>query len=199
MSEQTKTVFVVDDELMVLAAVEGSIKSLGCEVKCFQAPAQCIDALKNEAPCHLLVSDVNMPEIDGVQLLEKVKELRPLLPVIFITGFGSVQLAVKAVKLGALNYIEKPLDEDVFLPIISEALEQVSFDSGLVTDSLTDVEKQVVALVAEGHSNKQIAHMIDRSIRTVENHRQRIQKKLNLSSSADLVKVAVRLGLKTGT
>lgn len=196
MTDEIKTVFVVDDELMVLAAVEGSIKSLGCNVKCFQTPAHCIEALQGDEPCHLLVSDVNMPEIDGIQLLEKVKELRPLLSVIFVTGFGNVQLAVKTVKLGAINYIEKPLDEDVFLPIIKEALDGISFESGTITESLSEVEKRVITLVAEGHSNKQIAHLIDRSIRTVENHRQRIQKKLNLSSSADLVKVAIRLGLK---
>ena len=187
-------VFVVDDEPRVLSFMSECISGVECRVRSFSHAADCLKALKTE-PCDLLVTDVNMPDIDGMALMKQVREIRPLLPIIIVTGYGDIPLAVRAVKEGAIDFVEKPLDENSFLPIVKKALSQRSKASRVDASTLTPAERKILQLVAQGKTNKEIATMLGRSLRTVENHRHRLMQKLRAESVADLVKVALKMGL----
>jgi FixJ family two-component response regulator len=184
-------VFVVDDEPMVRKALKQSLESLNVHVICFPTPQLCLDALKEER-CDLLITDVNMPEITGIELLEQVRSIAPLVPVVVVTGFGSIPLAVQAVQMGAADFIEKPLDEEVLLPKIQKILASTQESNDT---EISPAEQKVLHLIVEGRANKEIAFLIGRSMRTVENHRHRLMKKLNVASTAELVKVALKRGL----
>jgi FixJ family two-component response regulator len=133
-----------------------------------------------------------MPELSGIELLEKVRSIAPLVPVVVVTGFASIPLAVQAVQMGAADFIEKPLDEEILLPKIRKILESTLQPSD---SQLSPAEEKVLRLIVAGRANKEIAHIVGRSIRTVENHRHRLMKKLKCSSTAELVKVALKRGL----
>ena len=187
-------VFVVDDDDAVRKAVSRSVAAAGVSVESFSSAQECIGALKKNV-CHLLITDFNMPKMNGIELVARAKKLQPLLPVIVVTGFGEIQLAVKAIKCGASEFVEKPLDEESFIPLIKNSVRCVEKADSLHGQALTEAELKVLTLVAEGKVNKEIAYELDRSIRTVENHRHRIGRKLNVSSTAELVKIAIGLGL----
>lgn len=189
-------IFLVDDEPRLLLVLEESLSTLGVAVRAFSTPADCLRELAS-SPCSVLVTDFTMPGMDGLELLQEVRAIRPFLPVIIITGFGDVPLAVRALKEGAFDFIEKPIDEKVFLDKVREALER-SAESHLDVQSLTETERKVLEMVAAGGTNKEIAHQIGRSIRTVENHRYRLMHKLGVESTAELAKLAVAMGLTGG-
>jgi FixJ family two-component response regulator len=129
-----------------------------------------------------------MPGMDGISLLEHIREISPLTSVLLVTGYGSVANAVKSMQLGAADFIEKPLDESVLLPKIRRLLH--SHDVGNI-EELSPAEQKILELVAAGKANKEIAYVLNRSVRTVENHRHRLMKKLGVSSTAELVKIAL--------
>jgi two-component system response regulator FixJ len=180
-------VFIVDDEPLVRKALKQSIESLSARAVCFPTPQSCLEALRTEQ-CDLLITDIHMPEMDGVELLGRVREVAPLVPVVMITGFGSIPLAVRTVQMGAADFIEKPLDEEQLFPKLQKLLEPV-YESN--DHRVTLAEQKVLDLIIEGKANKEIAFLIGRSIRTVENHRHRLMKKLGVSSTAELVKVGL--------
>jgi len=180
-------VFVVDDEPSVRRAVQQSLEALDVDVVCFPGAELCLDALKEER-CDLVITDITMPEMDGLTLLERAREVAPLTKVLMVTGYGSVPLAVKSMRLGASDFMEKPLDESVLLPKVEALLGNCDTPDG---DNITPAEEQVLELVAEGKANKEIAYLIGRSKRTVENHRHRLMKKLGVGSTAELIKVAL--------
>lgn len=183
-------VFIVDDEPIVRKAIKGSVESLGARVVCFPTAELCLEALQSEH-CDLVITDVNMPEFDGVALLNAIRERHALVPVLIMTGYGSVPLAVKAMQLGAVDFIEKPLDEAILLPRVERFIRQTGVGSA-AEEGLSPVEERVLELVADGKANKEIAYILGRSVRTVENHRHRLMKKLGASSTADLVKFVLR-------
>lgn len=192
-AEKKNIVYVVDDESMVLKAVTQSIAKLGCHAYSFNSAQSCLLA-QEEKICQLIVSDINMPGMDGIELLKKVRQNWPETKVLLVTGFGDIPLAVEALKLGAADFVEKPLDEEVLLPKVSALLKEFNEKQAL---PLSEAEIKVLRLVASGKSNKEIAYLIDRSIRTVENHRHRLMKKLKVDSHADLIKIALASGLTT--
>jgi FixJ family two-component response regulator len=129
-----------------------------------------------------------MPEMDGVSLLENIRRVSPLTPVLLVTGYGSVPLAVKSIQLGASDFVEKPLDETVLLPKVQAILQAKGYSHDT---ELSIAEQRVLELVADGKPNKEIAYLLGRSIRTIENHRHRLMRKLGVASTAELVKVAL--------
>lgn len=185
-------IFLVDDEPSLRKALRVSLESLGVKVICFENPALCLESLKEEH-CDLLITDKNMPVMDGISLLKEVKECFPSLPVVVMTGCGDVTTAVQCMKLGAQDYIEKPLDEEIILPKVAAILRQ---NRTIKYQDLSDAERQVVSLIADGRSNKEIAHILDRSVRTVENHRHRIMKKMKVTSTAELIAAVVKAEIK---
>ena len=190
-----KIVFFVDDEPQVCKAVSQTISTAGnCRVYCYDDAKSCLAELKRRSRCNLVITDVNMPDMDGIAFLEEIKNVRPQLDVIIVTGYGDIPMAVRAVKAGALDFIEKPLDEATFLPIVKTALSKCG-PGVLAEDFLTRAEIVVLKEIAKGKSNKQIAATLNRSVRTIENHRYRLMRKMEASNMVDLVKKAMKMGV----
>lgn len=191
-NDNANPIFVVDDEPLVVKAVCQSLQMGGYQARGFTSPILCIEVLASE-PCALILTDVNMPQLNGIDLLAKVKEIRVSIPVIVMSGVADIPLAVRAVKNGAVEFLEKPFEEEVLLSKVKGALESTTNDG---TAALTATESRILAFVSEGKTNKEIAYLMDRSIRTIENHRHRLQQKLGVNSTAELVRIAIRLGVK---
>ena len=186
----TPRIFFVDDEPQVCKAVKRTLERLPAQITCFSNAADCLQALQNES-CDLLISDVNMPEMDGMALLDEVKRIWPALPVLIVTGYGDIPLAIRAVKAGAEEFIEKPLDKPKLLKVVSSMLRRSLPDRKSINRALTETETKVLRFILQGRSNREIAQTMHRSIRTVEDHRNRIMAKLGVHNVVDLVKKAM--------
>jgi len=180
-------VFFVDDKPKVCKMVGRTLKQAGLKVTCFTCAADCLKQLRSQT-CDLLITDVKMPEMDGIELLTEVKRIIPSLPVLVVTGYGDIPTAVKAIKVGSLDFIEKPLDRQSFLSAVESALKRNAQPHRLVGDVLTKTETIVLRLILEGKSNKEIARLRHRSVRTIEDHRSHIMHKLGVDNLVDLVK-----------
>jgi len=189
-----QSVFVVDNELKVLEVVGETLGSLGIEVTCFVHPAKCLERLSSQK-CDLLIADLKMPEMDGMELVASVKRMAPWVPVLIITGYGDVRTAVSAIKAGAVDFIEKPLDKQNLVRTVKAILQENVLPNASVGKPLTAVEAKILKLVIDGKSNRDIAELLKRSVRTIEVHRAHMMDKLGVNSLLDLVKRAVALGL----
>jgi len=124
MTNKTKQhIFFVDDEPKIWKAVCRTLEQLGAKVSCFERATDCLEQLRKRR-CDLLITDVKMPEMDGLELLAKVKRMLPKLPVLVITGYGDIPMAVKALKKGASDFIEKPFNRQSFLAAVESALKR---------------------------------------------------------------------------
>jgi FixJ family two-component response regulator len=194
MTDKSKAhIFVVDDNPDVLEVISLILASAGFEYSCFTKADDCLKQLHKRS-CVLLITDVRMPGKDGMELLSEAKHAIPWLPVIVITNYGDIPIAVKAVKAGAFDFIQKPLDPETFLTIVGSALNQDFLADILKGKPLTATEMIVLRLILKGNSNKEIAHILKRSVRTVEVHRSHIMHKLNADNVVDLVKKADVMG-----
>ncbi len=182
-------VFFVDDEPKVCKMVGRTLEQAGFQVRCFARAAECLKQLRCQT-CDLLITDVKMPEMDGIELLNEVKRIIPSLPVLIVTGYGDIPMAVKALKAGSLDFIEKPLDRQSFLSAVKSALKQNTRTPVPVGHVLTETEIRVLRLILDGKSTKEIARLRHRSVRTIEDQRGKIMHKLNVDNLVDLVKQA---------
>ncbi len=189
-----KRVFFVDDEKSVCKAVKATLISK-YEVTCFNEPKSCLNALDN-SHCHLLISDLTMPDMNGLELLKKIKAAKPGLPVLILTGYGSIPSAVEAVKEGAADFIEKPIDADYLLQVIENTLDDNKMDHDLLGKTLTPTETEILKYTVEGLSNKQISNKISRSVRTVEDHRCSIMHKIGAANTAEMVRIGMKMKLE---
>jgi two-component system response regulator FixJ len=189
-----KHIFFVDDEPTIREVVKETLENSNFTVSCFGSPFECLTRLRSKK-CDLLITDLKMPEKDGMELLTDVRHLAPWVPVLMITGYGDISTAVKAMKAGAIDFIEKPLEKKNFVQKIRSILENnISTHPDLGT-SLTRTEKRILQLVLEGLSNKEIANLLHRSARTIEVHRAHIMHKLGVDNLVDLVKLVASMGL----
>jgi two-component system response regulator FixJ len=189
-----KHIFFLDDEPTVREVVRETLENSNFTVSCFDSPFECLTRLRSKK-CDLLITDLKMPEKDGIELLKDVKHLAPWVPVLMITGYGDIPTAVKAMKAGAVDFIEKPLDKKNFVRKIRSILKKnVATHSNLGT-SLTRTEKRILQLVIDGMSNKEISTLLHRSARTIEVHRAHIMHKLGVDNLVDLVKCVATMGL----
>lgn len=186
-------IFVVDDDKCILEAACVLLKDANYECTCFSSPIECVESL-NSRVAELLITDVKMPGMDGLQLLAETKRRCPWLPVIVMTSYADIPMAVQAVKAGAFEFIEKPFEVEVFLETVGLALKENELDDFLVGRPLTKTEKVILRLILEGMSNKGIAYRLQRSERTVEVHRSHIMRKLDVDNVVDLVKRATSMG-----
>jgi RNA polymerase sigma factor (sigma-70 family) len=197
-------VFVVDDDESVRRALERLIRSLGLAVETF-ASAQ--DLLRRKPPTGraCIVSDVRMPGLSGLDLQNELSKFGFAMPIVFMTGHGTVPMTVRAMKAGAVDFLQKPVDEQALLDAIHQALErsgreheQRSEHEGIRgrVDSLTVREREVFELVVSGMLNKQIAAQLGASEKTIKVHRGRVMQKMQADSLADLVRMAERLGVR---
>lgn len=189
-----RSIFVVDDEPKVCEAICQTLEGVGAKVTCFGSAAECLERLRRQK-CDLLITDLKMPQMDGVELLTNARVLAPWLPVLIITGYGDIPTAIKAVKAGAVNFIEKPLSKDDFMRQVESLLKESERRDPHVGASLTKSESRVLQWILSGKSNRQIADLLHRSVRTVEVHRSSIMRKLGAESLIDLLKAAAKMGL----
>ncbi|HUA32553.1 MAG TPA: response regulator [Candidatus Binataceae bacterium] len=199
--DATLEIAVIDDDLSALSSLARLLKSAGIEVKTF-ASARDFLADPNDALVDCVVSDLRMPEIDGLTLLEQMAELAPELSMVFITGRADVPSAVRAMKEGAVDFLEKPIRGERLIDAIDRAAQSTrrrrASRAHLETlrlryQRLTGRERQVFALVTQGLLNKQIAYELGTTDKTVKVHRARVMDKMEAESLADLVRMASAL------
>lgn len=198
-----QTVFVVDDDDAVRDSLAMLLRSVGLPVEAFDSGIGFLERFRPEmSGC--LVLDIRMPKMSGLEVQQRLRELGARLPVIFITGHGDIPMAVQAIKEGAADFIQKPFRDQDLLDRIHSALAEDSRlrsedtqRSGLAAHyaSLTEREREVMGMVVAGKANKVIALDLNLSQRTVEIHRARVMEKMEARSLADLVKMAIELGV----
>ena len=194
-------VFVVDDDDAVRDSMVLSLRVAGHKVEAFTSAKAFLDS---EAPNRngCLVTDIRMPEMDGLELQEELVRRGAKLAVVMVTGHGDVPLAVRAMKAGALDFLEKPFPREMLLASVARALETAAKPG---TDaraqevreklkSLTPREREVFALVVAGKQSKVVAYELGASPRTIEVHRARMMKKMEAQNLQDLVRMALALG-----
>jgi FixJ family two-component response regulator len=194
-----ETVFVVDDDTAVRQGLRFMLRAAGYSVEAFPSARSFLeDYDPRRGGCLLL--DVQMPQMTGLELQQRINVRGWRIPVIFITGHGTVPLAISAMKAGAFDFIEKPLREDALLESIERALhwndrayeerlERATLQARVA--SLTPREREVFELVAMGEPNKVIARHLGISFRTVELHRAHIIEKLQARSLSDLIRMGI--------
>jgi len=197
------TVFIVDDDTAVRDALKFLMRSVGRPVETFGSATEFLDAYRDDRP-GCLVLDIRLPGMSGLELQEKLIERRAIVPIIFITGHGDVPMAVEAMQAGALDFLQKPFRDQDLLDRINQALEKDAANRQALKElnairerlaSLTAREREVMNLVVHGKANKVIAGDLKLSQRTVEIHRARVMEKMEARSLADLVKMAIDLGV----
>ncbi len=195
------TVFVVDDDKAVRRFLSGLIASIGLKVETFSSAQELLDADEPSRPGCLLL-DIRMPGMSGLELQKELSSRNIRIPIIILTGHGNVQVAVHAMKEGAMDFIEKPFNNELLLDRIQKAVaESVQADTIRVkrdeiadrAQLLTPRERQVQDMVAAGETNKAIARHFDISEKTVEIHRAKVMEKMQAKSLADLVKMVAVL------
>jgi len=187
-------VFFVDDESKVRLVVRRILEQAGMHVTCLSSVDECLSHLEDER-CDLLITDVKMPGRDGIELLIAVKELQPWLPVVVVTGYGDVPMVVKALKAGADDFLEKPLDRDILLRTVRDTARKSTAQSALLDHSLTKAEMKVLFHILEGKNNREVGDALNRSPRTVEVHRHHVMRKLNADSVVELFQRAADMRL----
>jgi two-component system, LuxR family, response regulator FixJ len=197
-------VAIIDDDKAVLEALSSSFRFRGLEVHAYEGAQQFLDALDAGLLVDCVVSDVRMPGIDGLSLHRILSERRIPAPFILITGHGDIQMAVDAIKAGVTDFVVKPFNEDRLLNAIktavAEAYRHVSGGEQLTemadrVSRLSERQRQVMQLAAEGLTNKEIARAMDIGTRTVESYRAWVMERLGARNLADLIKIAMRLGM----
>ncbi len=192
------TIFIVDDDASVRTALKRLIESIGYEVKTFDSARAFLEHGPQDGPA-CLVLDVRMPAMSGIELQEQLVKAGLGMPIIFITGHGSIPMSVKAMKAGAVDFIEKPFDDQKLIDAVNIAIkenekfrkEQAQIkDIRCRIDSLTPREHEVFSLVVSGLLNKQIAFDLGMSEKTVKVHRARVMEKMKAKSLAALVRMA---------
>jgi FixJ family two-component response regulator len=193
------TVYVVDDDEAVRDSLQWLLEGKDYRVRCFDSAESFLSRYDpREVAC--LIVDIRMGGMTGLELQDKLVERRSPLPIVFITGHGDVPMAVNTMKKGAMDFIQKPFQEEALLSLVERMLEQAreSFNAYQNTASreallakLTSREAQVLERIVAGRLNKQIADDLGISIKTVEAHRANIMEKLGANTVADLLKIAL--------
>lgn len=203
MSRPTPTVHIVDDDRSFRISVERLVELSGYRSAGYESATDLLEKLSTLEPgCVLL--DVNMPGVDGLELQRRLAELAPQLPIVFVTGYGTISSSVRAMKAGAEDFLEKSASSDDLLAAIKSGLDRSQQRSAeqerskalkALVASLTKRESVVFDLIVRGKRNKQVAYEIGTSERTVKAHRRSIMDKLGARSLAEAVSIAERLGL----
>lgn len=195
------TVFVIDDDKAVRHFLRGLIASVNLRVEAFTSAQEFLAAYRSSSPGCLLL-DIRMPGMSGLELQQELNARGIDLPVIVLTGHGNVQVAVHAMKAGAVDFIEKPFNNELLLDRVQKAVAKSvdTYENRIKRDEilnrrklLTPRERQVLDLVVAGESNKGIARHLHISEKTVEIHRAHVMGKMQAKSLADLVKIVSTL------
>jgi FixJ family two-component response regulator len=196
-------IHIVDDDRSFRTAVGRLLSASGYSISLYGSGEELLAQLPGTAfGCILL--DLDMPGLSGLALQERLVEQAPLLPIVFLTGHGDIRASVQAMKAGADDFLEKPATSEALLDAIGRALHRAEsrrdeFDRAQAErsrlESLTPREFEVLRLIVRGKLNKQIAHVLGTSERTVKAHRHNLMEKIGARSLAETVSIAERLGL----
>ncbi len=203
MPSEKAIVHVIDDDEAIRQSLAFLLQAAKLEVKTYGSAMAFLDALP-DAAASCVITDIRMPGMSGVELLRRLKELKIAVPVIVITGHGDVALAVEAMKAGAVDFLEKPFDDDVLLASVQSALkrqdgetkrhsERLEIEGRLA--GLSNRERDVLGGLVAGRANKQIAFDLGISPRTVEIYRANLMNKMKAGSLSDLVRMALIAGI----
>jgi two-component system, LuxR family, response regulator FixJ len=203
MAAEKSIVHVIDDDQAVREVLAFQLGSAGIDVRTYESAAGFLKVAPTvQAGC--IITDVRMPELSGIDLLRRLRELKVATPVIVITAHGDIPLAVEAMRMGAIDFLEKPFDDEVLLASVRSALdkgdrdrtrqaERSSIQSRLAM--LSNRERDVLEGLVAGRANKQIAYDLGTSARTIENYRANLMIKMQAASLSDLVRMALIAGM----
>ncbi|HBT33185.1 MAG TPA: DNA-binding response regulator [Pusillimonas sp.] len=195
----SNTVFIVDDDEAVRDSLRWLLEANGYRVKAYSGAEEFLNTYDADQVA-VLIADVRMPGMSGLELQEELLARNAPLPIVFITGHGDVPMAVSTIKKGAVDFLEKPFNESDLRSIVARMLEQATEDAAKLQEQksqqailsrLTSREQQVLERIVAGRLNKQIAGDLNISIKTVEAHRANIMEKLEVTTVADLMKIAL--------
>ena len=201
MTEHEPTVFLVDDDEAVRDSLGLLMKSVALASRSYASANDFLAEYDPDCP-GCLILDIRMPGMSGMELQQKLIDMRAILPIIFITGHGDIPMAVEAMQRGAVDFIPKPFRDNELLDRINQALEDDRKNRDSLVEreevekrieKLTPREKQVLELVVQGKANKVIAGDLEVSQRTVEIHRARVMEKMQVRSLAQLVRIVLQI------
>lgn len=201
-------VHVVDDDASFRTAIERRLKKAGYAVNTYPSAQQLLDRLPDESEPGCILLDVRIPDLSGPELQDRLGKLGSILPIVFLTGYADVSTTVRTIKAGAEDFLTKPVSSEQLLGAIekamahhetSRALKRSQDKQRALLSTLTPRERQVFELVVQGRINKQIAQQLGATERTIKAHRHRVMEKMKARSLAELVSLADRLGILTGS
>jgi RNA polymerase sigma factor (sigma-70 family) len=197
-------VHVIDDDASFRAAVERRLKLAGYDVETYSSAQQLLDRLPDAEMPGCILLDVQMPGLSGLELQSRLIERGSVLPIVFVTGYADTPATVRAIKAGAEDFLTKPASSEQLIDAIERATaryqaarDQRSKFNSLreLVATLTPRERQIFNLIVRGKINKQIAHELGTTERTVKAHRHQVMEKMRVHSLAELVSNAERLGM----
>lgn len=200
-TQQEPTVFVVDDDPAIRKSLRWLIESVGLKVQTHELASEFLESYIPDVP-GCLVLDVRIPGMSGLDLQERLRERGHDIPVIIVSGYGDVPMAVRAMKAGAIDFLEKPVSDQVLLDYIQKGIERdIRNKQNLVQNkelierknSLTRREREVMGHVVSGQSSREIAELLNVSFKTVEAHRAKIMKKMKAKSVPKLIQMDLQI------
>jgi two-component system, LuxR family, response regulator FixJ len=203
MPSDEDVVHVIDDDEAVRQSLAFLLGTAGLAARTYDSATAFLD-VASEAAAGCVITDVRMPGISGIELLRRLRKLKLTVPVIVITGHGDVPLAVEAMKIGAADFLEKPFDDDALLASVRSALDTLHRDRKREAElseietrlaGLSSREREVLEGLVAGQANKQIAHALGISPRTIEIYRANLMTKMQAASLSDLVRMAMIAGI----